>query len=400
MAKNTFGNSVTITIFGESHGAEIGAVLDGLAPGIPVKEEFIAEKLSLRRPAGAISTGRVEPDRFRIVSGVFEGRTTGTAVCILIPNENTRSKDYSATRFLARPGHADYTANCKYHGYEDYRGGGHFSGRVTAALVAAGAIALSALEDKGILIGTHIARCAGVADRGFAGGAGFGSTVSAGVGSGSAVSAATGSGSAIGAGLEDLNADIRALSASNFAVLDPAAAAMMRAEIERAAAEGDSVGGVLETAVTGFPAGVGEPWFDSLESVLSHALFSIPAVKGVEFGDGFALADLRGSTANDSFRMSDGTIVTATNRNGGINGGISNGMPLIFRCAVKPTPSIFKEQDTVDFSAGTDEKLLLKGRHDPAIVHRARVVVDSVCALVLCDMLAQRFGTDFLGPEG
>ena len=380
MAKNTFGNSVTITIFGESHGAEIGAVLDGLAPGIPVKEEFIAEKLSLRRPAGAISTGRVEPDRFRIVSGVFEGRTTGTAVCILIPNENTRSKDYSATRFLARPGHADYTANCKYHGYEDYRGGGHFSGRVTAALVAAGAIALSALEDKGILIGTHIARCAGVADRGFAGGAGFGSTVSA--------------------GLEVLNADIRALSASNFAVLDPAAAAMMRAEIERAAAEGDSVGGILETAVTGLPAGVGEPWFDSLESVLSHALFSIPAVKGVEFGDGFALADLRGSTANDSFRMSDGTIVTATNRNGGINGGISNGMPLIFRCAVKPTPSIFKEQDTVDFSAGTDEKLLLKGRHDPAIVHRARIVVDSVCALVLCDMLAQRFGTDFLGPEG
>ena len=400
MAKNTFGNSVTITIFGESHGAEIGAVLDGLAPGIPVKEEFIAEKLSLRRPAGAISTGRVEPDRFRIVSGVFEGRTTGTAVCILIPNENTRSKDYSATRFLARPGHADYTANCKYHGYEDYRGGGHFSGRVTAALVAAGAIALSALEDKGILIGTHIARCAGVADRRFAGGAGFGSTVSAGVGSGSTVSAGAGSGSAVGAGFEDLNADIRALSASNFAVLDPAAAAMMRAEIERAAAEGDSIGGILETAVTGLPAGVGEPWFDSLESVLSHALFSIPAVKGVEFGDGFALADLRGSTANDSFRMRDGKIVTATNRNGGINGGISNGMPLIFRCDVKPTPSIFKEQDTVDFSAGTDEKLLLKGRHDPAIVHRARIVVDSVCALVLCDMLAQRFGTDFLGPEG
>ena len=382
MAKNTFGNSVTITIFGESHGAEIGAVLDGLAPGIPVKEEFIAEKLSLRRPAGAISTGRVEPDRFRIVSGVFEGRTTGTAVCILIPNEKTRSKDYSATRFLARPGHADYTANCKYHGYEDYRGGGHFSGRVTAALVAAGAIALSALEDKGILIGTHIARCAGVADRGFAGGAGFGSAVSAGAGSGSTVSA----------GLEVLNADIRALSASNFAVLDPAAAVMMRAEIERAAAEGDSVGGILETAVTGLPPGVGEPWFDSLESVLSHALFSIPAVKGVEFGDGFALADLRGSTANDSFRMSDGTIVTATNRNGGINGGISNGMPLIFRCAVKPTPSIFKEQDTVDFSAGTDEKLLLKGRHDPAIVHRARAAVDSLAAFVLADLYARRYG--------
>ena len=375
MAKNTFGNSVAITLFGESHGAEIGAVLDGLAPGIAVDEAFIAEKLRLRRPAGAISTGRVEPDRFRIVSGVFEGRTTGTAVCILIPNENTRSKDYSATRFLARPGHADYTANCKYHGYEDHRGGGHFSGRITAALVAAGAIVQSALEGKGILIGTHIARCAGIADRRFGEGAGAASATAA------------------------LNGDIQALSCSNFAVLDPSAASMMRAAIEQAAAEGDSVGGVLETAVTGLPAGVGEPWFDSLESVLSHALFGIPAVKGVEFGDGFALADLRGSTANDSFRMRDGKIVTATNRNGGINGGISNGMPLIFRCAVKPTPSIFKEQDTVDFSAGTDEKLLLKGRHDPAIVHRARVVVDSVCALVLCDMLAQRFGTDYLGPE-
>ena len=375
MAKNTFGNSVAITLFGESHGAEIGAVIDGLAPGIAVDEKFIAEKLRLRRPAGAISTGRVEPDRFRIVSGVFEGRTTGTAVCILIPNENTRSKDYSATRFLARPGHADYTANCKYHGYEDHRGGGHFSGRITAALVAAGAIAQSALESKGILIGTHIARCAGIADRRFGEGAGAASTTAA------------------------LNGDIHALSCSDFAVLDPSAASMMRAAIEQAAAEGDSVGGVLETAVTGLPAGVGEPWFDSLESVLSHALFGIPAVKGVEFGDGFALADLRGSAANDSFRMRDGKIVTRTNHNGGINGGISNGMPLIFRCAVKPTPSIFKEQDTVDFSAGTDEKLLLKGRHDPAIVHRARVVVDSVCALVLCDMLAQRFGTDYLGPE-
>ena len=214
------------------------------------------------------------------------------------------------------------------------------------------------------------------------------------------MSAATGSGSTVSAGLEVLNADIRALSASNFAVLDPAAAAMMRAEIERAAAEGDSVGGVLETAVTGFPAGVGEPWFDSLESVLSHALFSIPAVKGVDFGGAFDHTDLRGSAYNDAFYMDGGAVKTRTNRNGGVNGGISNGMPLIFRCAVKPTPSIYKEQDTVDFSAGTDEKLLLKGRHDPAIVHRARVVVDSVCALVLCDMLTQRFGTDFLGPEG
>ena len=196
--KNTFGNSVSVTIFGESHGSEIGVVLDGLAPGIQVKEDEIAEKLRLRRPSGSISTKRVEPDHFRIVSGVFNGATTGTPVCILIPNENTKSKDYSGTRSLARPGHADYTAYCKYHGFEDYRGGGHFSGRITAALVAAGAIALSALEGKGIMIGTHIARCAGIPDRGFM----------------------------------DLQEDIRNLSGTGFAVLDNEAAVKMREAME------------------------------------------------------------------------------------------------------------------------------------------------------------------------
>ena len=360
--KNTFGNSVSVTIFGESHGSEIGVVLDGLAPGIQVKEDEIAEKLRLRRPSGSISTKRVEPDHFRIVSGVFNGATTGTPVCILIPNENTKSKDYSGTRSLARPGHADYTAYCKYHGFEDYRGGGHFSGRITAALVAAGAIALSALEGKGILIGTHIARCAGIPDRGFM----------------------------------DLQEDIRNLSGTGFAVLDNEAAVKMREAMEQAAKEGDSVGGILETAVTGLPAGIGEPWFDSLESVLSHALFSIPAVKGVEFGDGFALSDLRGSDANDCFAVQDGRITTRTNHNGGINGGISNGMPLLFRCAVKPTPSIYKEQDTADFFTQTEKKIVISGRHDPAIVHRARIVADCVTALVLCDVLAQRYGTDYL----
>ena len=364
--KNTFGNSVSVTIFGESHGSEIGVVLDGLAPGIQVKEDEIAEKLRLRRPSGSISTKRVEPDHFRIVSGVFNGATTGTPVCILIPNENTKSKDYSGTRSLARPGHADYTAYCKYHGFEDYRGGGHFSGRITAALVAAGAIALSALEGKGILIGTHIARCAGIPDRGFM----------------------------------DLQEDIRNLSGTGFAVLDNEAAGKMREAMEQAAKEGDSVGGILETAVTGLPAGVGEPWFDSLESVLSHALFSIPAVKGVEFGDGFALSDLRGSDANDCFAVQDGRITTRTNHNGGINGGISNGMPLLFRCAVKPTPSIYKEQDTADFFNRTEKKIVISGRHDPAIVHRARIVADCVTALVLCDVLAQRYGTDYLAGDG
>ena len=362
--KNTFGSSVSVTLFGESHGAEIGAVIDGLAPGLPVDESFIAAQLTLRRPAGKISTARQEADPFRIVSGVFEGKTTGTPLALLIPNADTRSGDY--TRGAFRPGHADYTASVKYHGFEDYRGGGHFSGRVTAALVAVGAVVIPALKQKGILIGTHIARCAGVNDAPFG----------------------------------DLSADLPRLNSLPFAVLDEAQGQKMRLAVEAAAAEGDSVGGILETAVTGLPAGVGEPWFDTLEGVLSHALFSVPAVKGVEFGSGFTLADLRGSEANDPLRNGPEGIRNLTNHNGGINGGISNGMPLLFRCAVKPTPSISKEQLSVNGTTGEDETLQIHGRHDPAIVHRARVVVDSVTALVLCDLLAQRFGTDWLGEAG
>ena len=361
--KNSFGTSVIVTLFGESHGAAVGAVVDGLAPGIPVDEDFIARQLTLRRPAGKTGTARREQDAFRIVSGVFEGRTTGTPLCVLIPNEDTRSRDYAATRALARPGHADYTAWCKYHGFEDYRGGGHFSGRVTAALAAVGAIAVSALRGKGVVIGSHVLRCGGAADRSFS---------------------------------ADLASELDALNDKTFAVLDEEAGARMRAAVEAAGEAGDSVGGVLETAVCGLPAGVGEPWFDTLEGCLAHALFSVPAVKGVEFGDGFALADMTGSAANDPFRMRDGEIVTETNRNGGVNGGISNGMPLLFRCAVKPTPSVYRPQRTVDFLKGEDAELLLQGRHDPAIVHRARVVVDSVTALTLCDLLALRFGTDWL----
>ena len=359
--KNSFGTSVSVTLFGESHGPEIGAVIDGLAPGLPVDESFIASQLSLRRPAGKISTARQEADAFRIVSGVFEGRTTGTPLALLIPNADTRSGDYE--RGPVRPGHADYTAYIKYHGFEDYRGGGHFSGRITAALVAAGAIVIPALKAKGVLIGTHIARCAGIDDAPFG---------------------------------DNPSTDLENLNALPFAVLDEDCGIRMRAAIEEAAARGDSVGGVLETAVTGLPAGVGEPWFDTIESVLSHALFSVPAVKGVAFGDGFALADMTGSEANDPFRMQNGRPVTETNRNGGINGGITNGMPLVFRCAVKPTPSISLEQRTVNPLTGEETSLQISGRHDPAIVHRARVVVDSVTALALCDLLAQRYGTDWL----
>ena len=362
--KNTFGNNVSITLFGESHGEMIGAVIDGLAPGIKVDEDFIRHQLSLRRPSGSISTARVEKDEFNIVSGVFEGYTTGAPVCILIPNENTKSKDYSRTKDLARPGHADYTAECKYHGFQDYRGGGHFSGRLTAPIVAAGAIAIDALKNKGIYIGTHLKSVAGVSDREF--------------------------------NERDLLGDIESLNEKLFAVLDENMGEEMQSKIKEAKSELDSVGGVLETVVLGLNAGVGEPWFDSIESLLSHAMFSIPAVKGVEFGDGFKLPLMRGSEANDEMRMADGKTVTLTNHNGGINGGISNGMPIVFRCAVKPTSSIYKEQNTVDFKKGEDATIALEGRHDPCIVHRARVVVDSMTALTLVDLLSTRYGTDWL----
>lgn len=363
--KNTFGRNLAVTLFGESHGPAIGAVLDGLCPGLPVDEENIRRMLQLRQPGGAISTARQEKDAFEIVSGAVNGIATGTPLTILIRNRDTKSGDYAAMQALMRPGHADYPAQCKYHGYQDTRGGGHFSGRLTAALVAAGAICHSALEKKGIYIGTHISRCAGIADRGFG----------------------------------DIHGDIQALSARVFPVLDNAAGEQMQAAILSAKAEGDSVGGVLETAVTGLPAGVGEPWFDSFESILSHILFSVPGVKGVEFGDGFALADMRGSQANDPLRYAEGKVIATSNHNGGIGGGITSGMPVIFRCAVKPTPSIAKAQDTVDILSGENATLEIKGRHDPAIVHRARIVIDAVTAIAVYDMLAGRYGTDYFAKD-
>ena len=359
--KNTFGQSMTITIFGESHGAYIGAILDGLTPGMEVDEAFIKHQLDLRRPSGKISTARVEQDEYILASGVYKGRTTGTPLSILIPNTVQKSEDYESKPKIARPGHADYTASVKYHGYEDFRGGGHFSGRITAAVVAAGAIVIPALKKKGIEIGTHIKSSGGIEDRDF----------------------------------NDYKQDIEALSKTAFPVLDDDAAKNIREMMEKVAAEGDSVGGVLETVVTGMPAGVGEPWFDTVEGMLAHALYSIPAIKGVQFGDAFDLVNARGSEFNDAFCVMDEKVVTKTNHNGGINGGITNGMPLLFRCAVKPTPSIYKEQDSVNLKTVKDAKIIIAGRHDPAIIHRARIVVDSMTALTLYDMLAGRYGTDY-----
>ena len=335
--KNSFGQSVSLTVFGESHGAAVGCVIDGLAPGIEVSESAVARQLTRRRPCDALSTPRREKDEFKILSGVFNGKTTGTPVCIIIPNENTRSEDY--TYGLARPAHADHAAWCKYHGFEDYRGGGHFSGRVTAAVVAAGGILLPALESLGISVGTHILSCGGVRDRAFG----------------------------------DIKAELAALENKAFPVLDDGRGEAMAREILKARDENDSV-----------------------ESVISHAVFSIGGIKGIEFGAGFALSDMRGSEANDALRIKNGAVVTETNNNGGINGGITNGMPIVFNCAVKPTPSVSLEQETVDFIKNENAKISIRGRHDPAIIRRICPVLDSVTALCLCDMLAQRYGTDAL----
>ena len=356
--KNTFGNAVTVTLFGESHGETIGAVLDGLCPGIPVDLDFIARQLTLRRPQG--EDARREPDDFSIVSGVYNGFTTGAPLAVLIKNTEQHSADYEPLHGVARPSHADYTAFVKYHGFADPRGGGHLSGRLTAPLAAVGAIALSALAQKNIRVGTHLSRLAGVSDRPFG----------------------------------DLSADLERLANDPFPVLDEMKKQQMQEAIAEAKANGDSVGGILTTAVTGLPAGLGEPWFDSVESLLSHALFSVPAVKGVSFGDGFAFADKTGSEANDAFSVRDDRLVTLTNHNGGVNGGITNGMPLIVSTVIKPTPSIRKEQQTANFLTNENVTVSVTGRHDACILPRAAVVVNSLTALTLCDLLSQRCGTD------
>ncbi len=364
--KNTFGSDLALTLFGESHGAAIGAVLDGMAAGVPVDEQLLTACMDKRRARGdGLSTARVEADTVRFLSGVVNGRTTGTSIALMIENQNTRSGDYTKTADLLRPGHADYTAYAKYHGFQDARGGGHFSGRLTAALVAGGSLVLGALHRAGIEIVTHIGQCAGIADTPFALNA-----------------------------PDQLAAQAEALlnKAEGFALLDGTVEEPMKAAIRAAGADGDSVGGVLETAVLGLPAGVGEPYFDSVESELAHLAFSIPAVKGIEFGSGFGFAGMRGSEANDAFRMQGDRVVTATNHNAGLNGGISNGMPVVFRTAVKPTPSIYKPQETVDYLAKKDAELSIQGRHDPCIVPRAAIVQTCAAALAVGDLLTAKYG--------
>ncbi|MGE5494082.1 MAG: chorismate synthase [Burkholderiales bacterium] len=353
---SVWGRSITVDIFGESHGEAIGVVLSGLKPGFKLDIEKIQAMLDRRKAGGETwSTKRGEADRFNIVSGVLNGRTTGAPLCALCENKNARSGDYPEG--LNRPGHADYTAYARYGGFNDARGGGAFSGRLTAPLVFAGAVAAQMLEEKGVYAAAHIKRLAGVDDEAF-------------------------DQTNITRELAD------ALKSSRFPLIDVSKQHEMESRIAQAAAEGDSVGGVVECAVCGLPAGLGAEYFGSVESALSSILFAIPAVKGVSFGAGASIADMRGSEANDEYIIRDGNIAAVTNNNGGILGGITNGMPVVFDVVIKPTPSIAKPQCTVNLKTMEPETIEIKGRHDPCIVPRAVPVVEAAALLAILDIMA------------
>ena len=354
---------MTYTIFGESHGPAIGVVLSDVPPGIQVEEDFIAWELS-RRATGKnpLSTARKEADRVEFLSGVFEGRTTGTPLCMVIRNSDQHSGDYAALRDLARPGHADLTGFVRYGGFSDYRGGGHFSGRLTAPLVAAGALAKLILREKGVTAAAHIHSIGGISD----------------------------------IPLDPVRPDMEALTAcgkKDFPVLSEEAGARMQELILRCRAQQDSVGGVIECAVTGLPLGLGQPDLDrNAEGLIARQVFSVPAVKGLEFGSGFALAEMRGSRANDPWRAGPEGPVTTSNHSGGILGGITTGMPLIFRVAIKPTPSIGIPQDTVTLRSGENASVTVGGRHDPCIVHRAVPVIEAAAALAAAELMETQTG--------
>lgn len=353
----TLGEKIKLTIFGESHGLGIGCVIDGLPPGFVIDLDAVKKEMQRRAPGKSpLATARNEKDAFIIESGFFEGRTTGTPLCVLIPNSDQHSGDYSKLKNVMRPGHADYSGKVKYDGFNDYRGGGHFSGRLTAPLVFMGAIAKQILAEHGISIGAHIAAVAGVNDTPF---------------------------NLLGESADTFSE----LAQKSFPVLDDTAGNEMQQLILAAKQSCDSVGGVIECMAINLPAGIGAPFFDSLESRLAHALFSVPAVKGIEFGKGFALVQMTGSEANDQMYYDNGVVKTYTNNNGGITGGITNGMPVLFKAAVKPTPSIAKVQKTVDLSTESNTELVITGRHDPCIVQRAVPVIEGVAAWVILDML-------------
>jgi len=352
-----WGSKIKLSIFGESHGNAIGITIDGLPAGFSIDMDKIMMEMARRAPGkSSLSTPRKESDIPEILSGYFEGKTTGTPLCAIIRNSNTKSKDYSKLKDVMRPGHADYTGAVRYKGFNDYRGGGHFSGRITAPLVFAGAICKQILEVKGIIVSAHINSIGKIKDFSF---------------------------------LESDISDelLNSFKEKELPLINTKLEDEMRQEILSARSSGDSIGGTIECAILGVSPGIGDPFFDSVESTLAHLMFSVPAVKGIEFGKGFDISKMRGLEANDEYYLENGNIKTKTNNNGGILGGITNGMPIIFNVAIKPTASIFKEQNTVNIVTMEETTLCIEGRHDPCIVQRALPVIEAVAAIGITELM-------------
>lgn len=354
---STYGDKIKISIFGESHGNGIGVVIDGLPAGVKIDMDKVLAQMSRRAPGkDKTATPRLEKDIPKILSGMLCDTLTGAPLCAVIENTNTKSGDYSNLLACPRPGHSDYTAFVKYNASNDIRGGGHFSGRLTAPIVFAGAICRQILEYNGIKIAAHINSIGTVTDTPF----------------------------------NPVYIDdelITRLNNSTFSLINESVENDMRMQVEEARMNLDSIGGTIECAITGIEAGIGEPMFDGVEGVIAKAVFGVPAIKGIEFGKGFALAQMCGSQSNDPFRYQDGKVVTETNNCGGILGGITNGMPVIFRAAVKPTPSISQKQKTVDLQKKSNSELEIHGRHDPCIVPRAVPVIEAVTAIAIINLM-------------
>lgn len=342
------GNKIKISLFGESHGNALGVVIDNFPSGLKIDFDEIKRETDRRRPGGKYATKRKEDDEFEILSGVCDGYTTGAPICAITRNSNTKSKDYSLFKAIPRPSHSDYPASVKFDGFNDIRGGGHFSARVTAPLVFAGTLAKQALKKEGIVIAAHLLKIGEICDDSFS---------------------------------YMKNESYEKISYKEFPVLNDEKGKQMMKIIDNARENLDSVGGIAECGIYNFPVGLGDPFFDSVESVISHFVFSIPAVKGIEFGDGFNSAQKFGSENNDCYEINDGKITTKTNNAGGICGGISTGMPIIFKAAFKPTPSIYKEQRTLNTETKKEDILKIEGRHDPCVAVRGVPVLEAAAAI-------------------
>ena len=354
---SVWGHNIKISVFGESHGKAIGVVIDDLPPGEKIDFEEIDFQMKRRCPGNSEMTSeRRENDEIKIMSGILNNTTTGTPLCGIIYNKNINSGDYEKNQFLLRPGHADYTGHVRYKGFEDFRGGGHFSGRLTAPLVFAGSVCRQILQKRGIMIGAHISSVGGILDDSF--------------------------------DFVNISAELlKDLSLDFFPVINQEIKLKMQREIQKTKSDDDSVGGTVECAVIGVPAGVGNPIFDNIESKISSVIFGIPGVKGVEFGNGFKGSEIKGSDNNDEFILKNNEIKTLTNNHGGILGGITSGMPIIFKTAFKPTPSIKKAQRTVNIKNNWEEEIHINGRHDPCIAIRGASVIESSAAIAIMDFI-------------